>query len=928
MKNNFKKLITINVFVLFMISLVAGLSYALPDFQIKQVLVHSYDVYKNNQTVMFDIDIANAGDTEAYTNLKIDFGDGNVITKSFTFPMPAGFESTLYMNHQYKNFGDYTVNVEIDPIKQVDESNENNNLVTRKVSFIEPTYDYDVSFENQKYEYIIGTDVSDVPKDITINVLVKNTANQGLTVTLQDQDYITSSNGKNIVVFADKDVGVSLGQTGTLKYTLKGVDSSKEGVYTKTLNFVNQNGDVKSLDLVVKIIQPVVPDYSFTINFDKKIYEFNLSSTKQNLVLPYTINNSGNQILDLHGIITYRKFDGTPAWPFQNTNETQLSLFGINPGLDSNNFLSGWYINDTYAGDFNISVMLESQNGNSDKKEFELKLKKVIDQVPTYNFTVSMPTKVAYNIGFDVTTQKMDKIIEVTLNNTGNVAETINVSFGNMTFGNKVIATEYPSFVSLNAGESKKIDLKLKDIDLSLEGNYTRQIVFSNSNGKTVVLDLNVVIQKPIVTLEVSSSSDDFPLRERGSTFSGSFTVRNLGPMDLNGVVIETGFSGYTFSSKNITLLVNETRTIEFTKNVSITESSGSPIEPIYIKHPLLDHNYVYSVKYKVESKLQFGTIKYSIDDSSSKTLSSDIDAKPYSKLSFKVELKNEYPKTGSKDDRITMYNPEIRFVFDDSLDMDVDAVSFDDDIEAGDNADISFEFPKIPIDVISKSYNVKMIATAEDSEGVTHSVEKTFTITIKKDRHAVTFDNVVLMPEAIDIFELPRQVEVYIDNLCNIGSSDEDITLSFSSVKLGISSDKQLELKKDSDCLKESFTFDIDEVSEGAYPIVVKMSGKNIEDDVTKTVYLQILGNPDEEISDLVINQQQNLVPNTITENTVFGNLTSDETPVSESKTIFGLSNMETILSGILIAGIVFLVILIIVLGVKIAKDSKEDLY
>jgi hypothetical protein len=643
------------------------------------------------------------------------------------------------------------------------------------------------------------------------------------------------------------------------------------------------------------------------------VFDFNKFSQNQTVDFVVYIANNGD--FDAYNKILIKYGDGAT----QTINDTIFANEKLKIPL-SHNYAS--------YGTYNFSVEMDSDKIVDETSEANNVYSKTVSLTQeSYAFDVTVADMKLY-IGTDVTDVPKTISLPITLQNKGNQDLTITLLPHSINSTNsKSITSEFSQTTLvpyLQTGvNTVSLNYVLKDMSISKEGNYSVQMIFSNQKGQTVTKDVKISVTRPQVSLTITESPVDFPQKQRGSTIDGSFTVKNNGPLSLTDVTIEPSVtSGYSFSTKKFNLAVGEERTITFSKNISSTESSGNHNEPIYVRNALLDKSYVYVNKYSIDSMLGIGTIKYTIDESAKKTLSSKLDAKPNSLISLEVELKNLYTKSVPKNDRISMDNVEITVESGD-LDLIEDTISADSSIDAGEDITVTVNFDKLPIDVEANNYEITMIVSGEDSEGIAHEVRKTFTINVKKDRHAVTLDKIDMLNDKVETFELPTQIEVMVDNLCNIGTSNEDLTLTFESNKLDIHDIEQVTLKKDSDCFRESYTFDVDDVQPGSYPIEVTVEGKNI-DTITKSYTFQVLGTADDEFDKITTlpSKSGTLTPVNPVNSATVGNNT--EGAITEDKSILPKVNMENLIVGLLISGIVIMIGFIGFVGYKIAnKDS-----
>lgn len=521
----------------------------------------------------------------------------------------------------------------------------------------------------------------------------------------------------------------------------------------------------------------------------------------------------------------------------------------------------------------------------------------------TYSFYQSM----------DFTAVKKDLNITIRVVNDGNYEMTFNITnLENVSSidAKKVISTDIVDSVDVPAGKSVDLIYVLKDISTTSKAAYPVQIIFEDEKGTKSVVSFTVSITDLETKLAISPAQSEVIEVKRDSTLEGSFTVTNEGPVSLNGITAK--YNGYSIVPSTFDLAVGESQLVTYQKNITKYEDSVSHSHRIEISHPYMLQKFEFVSRYEVESMIAFGDLEYKVDDERKKDIDSSIDVKPNSVVVLEIEVDNLFPRSS----KIDMEDVEVSFDFGD-LDIDVDDEEFDEEIDAGKSETIEVTLPKIPVDLEKGEYQVEIRVEAEDSEGINHQAEYAFEVEVKKDKHAITFDKVTFwLNEFIEEEDLPEKIELYVVDICNIGRSEEDVEIEFRSTKLGIQKIDEVEIEEDSSCYSEVYTFNVLKVSPGRYPIEV-IVGNKYNDEIRKVVYLEVLGDANEEYEDIIVGKSGSttkIQPDQIVNSGFDNNFPVEETTADKSSS-------EGLLIGVLIMCIVVMMGFIGVIGVKILR-------
>ena len=175
----------------------------------------------------------------------------------------------------------------------------------------------------------------------------------------------------------------------------------------------------------------------------------------------------------------------------------------------------------------------------------------------------------------------------------------------------------------------------------------------------------------------------------------------------------------------------------------------------------------------------------------------------------------------------------------------DLEEESIDFDLDSGDDNRVDVKL-KIPFDVETNTYNVKIEAEGDDMNRTPYKTEVRLKLDIKKLSHDVRITEISLQPGIVDC---DRKFKL-IGQITNAGSNFEaEVALEFKSVPLGINSfDKGISLQSYNGAngkeITHAKTLGIEVPSffkSGTYPIYVNLYWKNLALFDQKTIELNV---------------------------------------------------------------------------------------
>ena len=206
-----------------------------------------------------------------------------------------------------------------------------------------------------------------------------------------------------------------------------------------------------------------------------------------------------------------------------------------------------------------------------------------------------------------------------------------------------------------------------------------------------------------------------------------------------------------------------------------------------------------------------------------------DVEVFPGSNLTFGVRVENKF-NGGEHVVRNIVVTATIEGV---NGGGDLEEKSTDFDIDSGNDNRVDIKF-KIPFDVETKTYNVKVEAEGDDMNRTPYKTEVRLKLDIKKLSHDVRIAEISLHPSIVDCNRKSKLT----GQITNAGANFEDeVTFEFKSVPLGINSfDKGISLQAYNGAngkeISHAKTLSIEVTSffkSGTYPIYVNLYWKNL---------------------------------------------------------------------------------------------------
>lgn len=286
-------------------------------------------------------------------------------------------------------------------------------------------------------------------------------------------------------------------------------------------------------------------------------------------------------------------------------------------------------------------------------------------------------------------------------------------------------------------------------------------------------------------------------------------------------------------------------------------------------------------------------------------------DVFPGSNVTFTVRIENTFSGSGPvlKNAIATVTVQEL----DDGADAQQESADFD--LEPGDDALADLKF-KIPFDVHSGTYNVKIRIEGEDINRTLYSAEENLKFGVRKQSHDLKIKSAFMNPGIVDC----KRKSKITASFANIGSSLEDqIAFGFKSESLGINSidrDISLGTSEENNIGDTIYTKNLNvevpsSYKAGSYPIFVNLYWKN-----------SLLF--DKQEIDLIVKDCK-----TIWKNQNIGNQTTIETPTSSTQNVYQSkrpysSVMDVPIIFFLIAGI-FIVSAVVILIIFIRRNGTK---
>ncbi len=447
--------------------------------------------------------------------------------------------------------------------------------------------------------------------------------------------------------------------------------------------------------------------------------------------------------------------------------------------------------------------------------------------------------------------------VVVTINNTGNVAlsnmhfSVLNLVNGKIvdSRGNLTVKTLSASAASLDVDQELTITIPVEVLDPELSNEtipYSGTLNVS-ADGYETTAPFTVTLRNPTTSLEMSPSVIDFGSVDRNTTTSvKSFKLNNTGDVAVTNLKINYTGSRLWFSFSDN---ANWARTLDVG-----TVGAGSASNTIYIKGDVpnsqsgsvLDtfkvtsnelSDLAYEAHVTTRSFLLVDDIKSEItyiggssesDDVSDGQAISD-DAEPGSDVTIKVKLKNNY-ETNVDDSISDMDNFNVELDVN-GLDLDDDTIeeSYDETKGADKTTDwIELNF-QVPYDADEGTYDIDIVATADDNQGNEHEAKATIRLKVNRKTHYLRFDDLRFSIDEVDACLQPSTELIF--DVVNLGEEDEDdieVTIKNSELDLDLSETFALDstLSGEDDgirTIRKTITID-DDTSLKTYPVQVTL--------------------------------------------------------------------------------------------------------
>jgi len=528
------------------------------------------------------------------------------------------------------------------------------------------------------------------------------------------------------------------------------------------------------------------------------------------------------------------------AWLLNGSLIGELIIPHLNPNDIINNELT---ISNKSKGVYSLSAIITDDNGLEARHEWKLTV------------TTGMISDALTSPILNLNQSQRENVTNVTINQT---------AFGGIDFGNNTLnfsrVANLEDAVNISRGlisvdTDAYPELKNKSASIVMKGlNYTKAPLiynasgFENTNGG--------VCPEAICT---NKTYDNGILRFNVPHFSTYYTGTNT----TNGapVIISTPVTTaierakYTYDVDAVdpdgdTLIFS---LIEKPNGMSINSNTGliswtPTVEQLgnsNITVNVSDSNLTTLQSFNITAvkgpRLVISDLDVKVDGKTDKNIGNstkiDKEAKPGSKVEFKLEIENLFTK--EEDLKIEDISAEITIEgIDDGDDIDQDAKEFD--LKPGKSEDVEISFD-VPLEVDEDVYDAIINIEGEDENGTVHNTLYELQLEVEKEKHEIRILRAALTPSEV---KCQRQISISTE-IINTGAEDEeDVALEVTSAELGISSlTKGIELDEgtDDNRLAKLVTESISaETLAGIYPITINTyyGGKSSD---SKTVDLTV---------------------------------------------------------------------------------------
>jgi len=247
-----------------------------------------------------------------------------------------------------------------------------------------------------------------------------------------------------------------------------------------------------------------------------------------------------------------------------------------------------------------------------------------------------------------------------------------------------------------------------------------------------------------------------------------------------------------------------------------------------------------YGVWESTPNMLEITEVKIYVDGDKSKADEDggDIeDVTPDSEIKIEVEVENLY--SDDMDIELEDVSFEV-IIYEIDDDDDIEEESDEIDLDAEEDDKITLEFD-IPFEVEHGDYDMDLIVTGEDENGVSYERTIEYEVQVEKEKHELVFTDVDM-----DVEKIKCSGTAVLDvALANIGRDEEDVVLTVKNADLDINFKEEFELEEDpfddDSRFDKRFTLVVNEADKGIYPIVVEADYGSKS--VTETISLEVIG-------------------------------------------------------------------------------------
>jgi hypothetical protein len=232
-------------------------------------------------------------------------------------------------------------------------------------------------------------------------------------------------------------------------------------------------------------------------------------------------------------------------------------------------------------------------------------------------------------------------------------------------------------------------------------------------------------------------------------------------------------------------------------------------------------------------------TIEVDDDKQSADEGGGTIDILPDSTLTLKVEVTNNFDSDveGSE-----IENIEVEAILEEIDDGDdFEETSDDFDLRDGRDKTVTLEF-KIPLRLeTDETFKLFLTAKGEDQNNTDHEDEIEFDVDVDKEKHEIRFTRSELAPSKVTC----AKATTVILGLINTGEEDEDVELILDGAAIGYNKRMEFEMMEDIDDDENEYEFsgtiDLEDVSEGTYPIMIRALYRDGRESLDDTLNLEV---------------------------------------------------------------------------------------